>query len=179
VIDDDNVVLDLDANVGAVGRLGRTGNVPIGYYKDKEKSAATFLVIEGARYAVPGDQARIETDHRVTLLGRGSNSINTGGEKVYPEEVEAAVKAHPAVYDCLVVGIPDQKYGETVAAVVELRAGHSLDLEALRAFLRESLAGYKLPRAMTLVSEVPRNPAGKAQYPLAKELALAGGGLPA
>ncbi|MDX6390309.1 MAG: 3-oxocholest-4-en-26-oate---CoA ligase [Streptosporangiaceae bacterium] len=173
VIDDDNRVLDLASNVGTVGRLGRTGNVPVGYYKDPEKSAATFLVIDGARYSVPGDRARIEAGHEVTLLGRGSNCVNTGGEKVYPEEVEAAIKAHPAVYDCLVVGIPDEKYGQTVAAVVELRENQSLELGELRTFLRASLSGYKLPRAMTLVDEIPRNAAGKAQYPRAKELALA------
>jgi 3-oxocholest-4-en-26-oate---CoA ligase len=173
VIDDDNRVLDLAGNVGAVGFLGRTGNVPLGYYKDPEKSAATFLVIDGVRYSVPGDRARIEADGRVTLLGRGSNCINTGGEKVYSEEVEAAIKAHPAVYDCLVVGIPDEKYGQAVAAVAELRENQSLELEELRTFLRASLSGYKLPRAMTLVDEIPRNAAGKAQYPRAMELALA------
>jgi acyl-CoA synthetase (AMP-forming)/AMP-acid ligase II len=158
-----------------VGRLGRTGNVPVGYYKDPEKSAATFLVIDGVRYSVPGDQARIEPDGKVTLLGRGSNCVNTGGEKVYPEEVEAAVKAHPAIYDCLVVGVPDDTYGQAVAAVVELRPGQSVELTALREFLRASLSGYKLPRAMTLVPRIPRNPAGKAQYPRARELALAPG----
>jgi acyl-CoA synthetase (AMP-forming)/AMP-acid ligase II len=175
VIDDANRVLDLTANIGAIGRLGRTGNVPVGYYKDPEKSAATFVVIDGARYSVPGDSARIEPDGKVTLLGRGSNCVNTGGEKVYPEEVEAAIKAHPAVYDCLVVGIPDEKYGQAVAAVVELRENRSLGLEELRTFLRASLSGYKLPRAMTLVGEIPRNAAGKPQYPRAKELALADG----
>jgi len=173
VIGDDDKVLNLADNVGAVGRLGRTGNVPLGYYKDPAKSAATFLVIDGARYAVPGDRARIEGDSKVTLLGRGSNCVNTGGEKVYPEEVEAAVKAHPAVYDCLVVGVPDEKYGQAVAAVVELRDGQPLGLDELRSFLRASLSGYKLPRAMTVVAKVPRNPAGKAQYPQARELALA------
>jgi 3-oxocholest-4-en-26-oate---CoA ligase len=173
VISDDNQVLDVASNVGTVARLGRTGNVPVGYYNDPEKSAATFLVIDGARYSVPGDWVRIEADRKVTLLGRGSNCVNTGGEKVYPEEVEAAIKAHPAVYDCLVVGIPDDKYGQAVAAVVELRDGRALDLGALRAFLRASLSGYKLPRSMTLVGQVPRNPAGKAQYPRAMELALA------
>ncbi len=176
VIDDDNRVLDLAGNIGAVGRLGRTGNVPVGYYKDPEKSAATFLVIDGVRYSVPGDRARIEPDRKVTLLGRGSNCVNTGGEKVYPEEVEAAIKAHPAVYDCLVVGIPDQKYGQAVAAVVELRENQSLGLYELRTFLRASLSGYKLPRAMTLVAQIPRNAAGKPQYPQAKELALADAG---
>lgn len=175
VIDDDNRVLDLAANIGAVGRLGRCGNVPLGYYKDPEKSAATFLVIDGVRYSVPGDRARIEPGHQVTLLGRGSNCVNTGGEKVYPEEVEAAIKAHPAIYDCLVVGTPDEKYGQAVAAVVQLRPNQSLDLSELRTFLRGSLSGYKLPRAMTLVAEVPRNAAGKPQYPRAVELALAEG----
>ena len=158
VIGDDGRVLDLAASVGQVGRLGRTGNVPVGYYKDPEKSAATFLVIDGVRYSVPGDCARIEPDGKVTLLGRGSNCVNTGGEKVYPEEVEAAVKAHPAVYDCLVVGVPDDTYGQAVAAVVELRPGQSVELTALREFLRASLSGYKLPRAMTLVPRIPRNP---------------------
>jgi 3-oxocholest-4-en-26-oate---CoA ligase len=173
VISDDGQVLDLPASLGAVGRLGRGGNVPLGYYKDPEKSAATFILIGGVRYSVPGDRARVEADGQVTLLGRGSNCVNTGGEKVYPEEVEAAVKAHPAVYDCLVVGIPDGTYGQAVAAVVELRPGQSLELAGLREFLRGHLSGYKLPRAMTLVDRVPRNPAGKAQYPRARELAAA------
>jgi acyl-CoA synthetase (AMP-forming)/AMP-acid ligase II len=174
VIDEDNRILDLESNVGKVGRLGRGGSVPVGYYKDPEKSAATFLEIGGQRYSVPGDYARVETEGRVTLLGRGSNCVNTGGEKVYPEEVEMAIKAHPAVYDCLVVGIPDERYGQAVAAVVQLREGATLELEELREFLRASLSGYKLPRALTLVPEVPRNATGKAQYPKAKEMALAG-----
>jgi acyl-CoA synthetase (AMP-forming)/AMP-acid ligase II len=173
VIDDDNRVLDLATNVGKIGRLGRGGSVPVGYYKDPEKSAKTFLEIDGARYSVPGDFARIETDGRVTLLGRGSNCVNTGGEKVYPEEVEMAIKGHPAVYDCLVVGLPDEKYGQAVAAVVQPREGHSVELDELRDFLRSSLSGYKLPRALTLVDEIPRNATGKAQYPRAKEMALA------
>jgi acyl-CoA synthetase (AMP-forming)/AMP-acid ligase II len=173
VIDDDNRVLDLTANVGAVGRLGRGGSVPLGYFKDPEKSAKTFLEIDGERYSVPGDFARIEPDNKVTLLGRGSNCINTGGEKVYPEEVEMAIKAHPAVYDVLVVGVPDERYGQSVTAVIQPREGALVDLEDLRGFLRSSLSGYKLPRAMTLVEEIPRNATGKAQYPKAKELALA------
>lgn len=173
VIDDDDHVMDLATNVGKIGRLGRGGSVPVGYYKDPEKSAKTFLEIDGARYSVPGDFARIETDGRVTLLGRGSNCVNTGGEKVYPEEVEMAIKGHPAVYDCLVVGIPDEKYGQAVAAVVQPREGQIVTLDELREFLRGSLSGYKLPRAVTLVDEIPRNATGKAQYPRAKELALA------
>jgi 3-oxocholest-4-en-26-oate---CoA ligase len=173
VIDDDNRVLDPVADVGKVGRLARGGNVPVGYYKDAEKSARTFLEIDGRRYSVPGDFARIEEGNRLTLLGRGSNCVNTGGEKVYPEEVEMAVKAHPAIYDCLVVGIPDDRYGQAVAAVVELREGASLELEELRDFLRAHLSGYKLPRSLTIVPQVPRNATGKAQYPAAKEMALA------
>jgi 3-oxocholest-4-en-26-oate---CoA ligase len=173
VLDDDNRLLDPATDIGKIGRLGRGGNVPVGYYKDPEKSAATFLEIDGSRYSVPGDFARIEEGNRVTLLGRGSNCVNTGGEKVYPEEVEMAVKAHPAVYDCLVVGIPDEKYGQAVAAVIELREGATLELEELREFLRQHLSGYKLPRSLTVVPQIPRNATGKAQYPVAKEMALA------
>ncbi|MCW2844377.1 MAG: AMP-dependent synthetase and ligase, partial [Nocardioides sp.] len=116
---------------------------------------------------------RIEADGKVTMLGRGSNCVNTGGEKVYPEEVEMAIKAHPAEYDVLVVGVPDDKYGQAVAAVVELRDGTTLELDDLRAFLRAHLSGYKLPRALTIVDQIPRNASGKAQYPKAKEMALA------
>ena len=173
VIDDDNHVLDLEKNVGAVGRLGRGGSVPIGYFNDPEKSARTFLEIDGERYSVPGDYARIEPDNKVTLLGRGSNCINTGGEKVFPEEVEMAIKAHPGVYDVLVVGVPDERYGQSVTAVIQPREEAQVELDDLRDFLRTSLSGYKLPRAMTLVAEIPRNATGKAQYPKAKELALA------
>ena len=173
VLDDDNHPLDLLTNVGAIGRLGRGGSVPVGYYKDPEKSAATFLEVDGERYSVPGDFARIEEGGRVTLLGRGSNCVNTGGEKVYPEEVEMAIKGHPAVYDCLVVGLPDEKYGQAVAAVVQPREGMSVELDELRDFLRAHLSGYKLPRALTVVAEIPRNATGKAQYPKAKEMALA------
>jgi 3-oxocholest-4-en-26-oate---CoA ligase len=173
VLDDDNGILDTATNVGAVGRLARAHHVPVGYYKDPEKSARTFIEIDGVRYSVPGDFARIEPDNKVTLLGRGSNCVNTGGEKVYPEEVEMAIKAHPAVYDVLVVGLPDEKYGQTVAAVVQPREGETVGLDELRSFLRTSLSGYKLPRALALVEEIPRNATGKAQYPRARELALA------
>jgi 3-oxocholest-4-en-26-oate---CoA ligase len=172
VIADDGTVLDPATDVGRIGRTARGGHVPIGYYKDPAKSAQTFLEIDGRRYAVPGDYARIEEGNRITLLGRGSSSINTGGEKVYPEEVEQAVKAHPDVYDVLVVGVPDETWGQAVAAVVQPRAGASVELEELRAFLRAHLSGYKLPRALVVVDEVPRNAAGKAQYPAAKQIAL-------
>jgi acyl-CoA synthetase (AMP-forming)/AMP-acid ligase II len=173
VIDDDNRILDPQTDVGRIGRLGRGGSVPVGYYKDPEKSARTFLEIEGERYSVPGDFARIEGNGQVTMLGRGSNCVNTGGEKVYPEEVEMAIKGHPSVYDALVVGVPDEKFGQAVAAVVELREEMTLDLDELRDYLRAHLSGYKLPRTLALVDSVPRNATGKAQYPRAKELALA------
>jgi acyl-CoA synthetase (AMP-forming)/AMP-acid ligase II len=172
IVADDGTLLDPVKDVGQVGRTARSGNVPVGYYKDPEKSAKTFVEIDGVRYSIPGDYARIEEGNRLTLLGRGSNCVNTGGEKVYPEEVEQAIKAHPAVYDALVVGLPDDKYGQCVAAVVQLRDGQELDLDGLREFLRTSLSGYKLPRTLTIVPEVPRNATGKAQYPAAKEMAL-------
>ena len=172
VLDEDNRPIPM-TEIGKIGRLARGGNIPQGYYKDPEKSAATFIEVDGTRYSVPGDFARIEEDGKVTLLGRGSNCVNTGGEKVYPEEVEMAIKGHPAVYDTLVVGIPDATYGQAVAAVVELREGQSLELEELREYLRAHLSGYKLPRSLTVVDTIPRNATGKAQYPAAKEMALA------
>ncbi len=174
VLDEDNKILDVAASVGAVGRLARSGSVPLGYYKDPEKSARTFIEIDGTRYSVPGDFARIEPDNKVTLLGRGSNCINTGGEKVYPEEVEMALKAHPDVYDVLVVGVADENYGQAVSAVVQARGEHQPTLEELRTFLRPTLSGYKLPRSVTYVPEVPRSATGKANYPRARELATAG-----
>ena len=173
VLDEDNRVLDTSADVGKIGRLARSGSVPIGYYKDPEKSARTFLEVDGTRYSVPGDFARIEGDGKVTLLGRGSNCINTGGEKVYPEEVEMALKAHPDVYDVLVVGVADESYGQQVSAVIQPRGETRPELSELQEFLRQHLAGYKLPRSVTYVDEVPRNATGKANYPRAKELALA------
>jgi 3-oxocholest-4-en-26-oate---CoA ligase len=171
VLDEGNQILDLATNVGAVGRLARSGSVPLGYYKDPEKSARTFLEIDGTRYSVPGDFARIEADNKVTLLGRGSNCINTGGEKVYPEEVEMALKAHPDVYDVLVVGVADENYGQAVSAVVQARGENQPTVEELRTFLRASLSGYKLPRSVTYVPEIPRSATGKANYPRARELA--------
>ena len=172
ILADDGTLLDPATDVGRIGRTARGGHVPVGYYKDPKKSAATFIEIDGARYSVPGDYARIEEGNRITLLGRGSSSINTGGEKVYPEEVEAAIKAHPSVYDALVVGVPDERWGQAVAAVVQPREGATVELEDLRDFLRAHLSGYKLPRLLAIVEEVPRNAAGKAQYPAAKRIAL-------
>ena len=154
------------------GRLARRGYIPLGYYNDPEKTAATFAVADGVRWVLPGDMATIEADGTVALLGRGSVSINTGGEKVYPEEVEAALKAHPAVFDAVVVGVPDDRWGERVVAVVQTRPGTTPELTELQEFLRDQLAGFKIPRELRLVDEIVRSPSGKADYRWAKELAL-------
>jgi len=149
---------------GAVGKVALRGRVPIGYHGDPERTAATFPVIDGVRHVVTGDMATVEPDGTVTLLGRGSVSINTGGEKVFPEEVEGVVKAHPAVYDAIVVGVPDERWGEAVCAVVQLSPGATLTLEELRESARGSIAGYKLPRYLVVVDEVQRTAVGKADY---------------
>ncbi|HET6917008.1 MAG TPA: acyl-CoA synthetase, partial [Acidimicrobiales bacterium] len=148
-----------------------TGNIPIGYYKDPVKTAETFLTIGGVRYAVPGDFATVEEDGTITLLGRGSVSINSGGEKIFPEEVEAALKAHPAVFDATVVGAPDERWGQRVAAVVEFRPGQEASLEDLQAHCRTRIAGYKVPRQLHVVGEIRRSPSGKPDYQWAKGVA--------
>jgi acyl-CoA synthetase (AMP-forming)/AMP-acid ligase II len=149
---------------GVIGRLARRGHLPLGYYQDPEKTAAMFTEIDGVRYAMPGDLARMEDDGTVTLLGRGNTCVNTGGEKVFPEEVEGALKSHPAVFDALVIGIPDDRLGQRVAALIQPREGHEVDLAALEAHLRTKIAGYKLPRAVWLVDQIARTPSGKADY---------------
>jgi fatty-acyl-CoA synthase len=155
---------------GEVGRLAVGGNLPVGYYKDPEKSAATFPTINGERWSVPGDFASVETDGTINLLGRGSVVINSGGEKVFPEEVEEAVKRHPAVADCLIVGVPDERFGEAVTAVVALRGGIDASADDLLGAL-EALARYKRPRRVVFVDEVTRGPNGKADYRWAKSIA--------
>jgi 3-oxocholest-4-en-26-oate---CoA ligase len=155
---------------GERGRLAVGGRIPVGYYKDESKSAATFLEIDGQRWSVPGDFASVEADGTITLLGRGSVCINSGGEKIYPEEVEEAVKRHPSVVDCLVVGVPDERFGEAVTAVVALRDDTTTD--ELAASL-EALARYKRPRTFVVVDEVVRGPNGKADYKWAKARASA------
>jgi fatty-acyl-CoA synthase len=155
---------------GEVGRLAVGGYIPLGYYKDEAKSDATFLVIDGTRWSVPGDFASVETDGTITLLGRGSVVINSGGEKIFPEEVEEAVKVHPAVADCLVVGVPDERFGEAVTAVVSLRPGENASPDDLGAAL-EPLARFKRPRRFVIVDEVVRGPNGKADYKWAKQTA--------
>jgi fatty-acyl-CoA synthase len=179
---------------GEAGMVATGGLVPLGYYKDEEKSRATFREVDGVRYSFPGDWARVEADGTLSLLGRGSNCINTAGEKVYPEEVEEAVKAHPKVLDCLVVGIEDEKYGQRVTAVASLvdeGGGDGVkgegegaprgapDAAALREFTRSKLAGYKVPKQLFIVDHVERAPNGKADYKWARrtieELIAAGG----
>jgi acyl-CoA synthetase (AMP-forming)/AMP-acid ligase II len=173
-VNDDTTVVDEDHRPvapGVIGKLARRGRVPLGYYKDPVKTAATFPVIDGVRWAVPGDHARIEDDGTITVLGRGSVSINTGGEKVYPEEVEAALKAQPAVFDAVVVGVPDSRWGERVVAVVQPRDGTTPQLDELDAHVREHVAGYKAPRDVVLVDEIVRSPSGKPDYRWAKATA--------
>jgi 3-oxocholest-4-en-26-oate---CoA ligase len=161
------IVLDEDgrpAPPGQVGRLARGGHVPLGYYKDPDRTAAMLAVVDGKRYAVPGDLARLEADGSVTLLGRGSTCVNTGGEKVFPEEVEGALKSCPDVFDALVIGVPDDLLGQRVAALVQLREGRIADLPAIEAHVREQIAGYKVPRSIWLVDAISRGAAGKPDY---------------
>jgi len=178
-VGDDTQVLGPDlrpAGVGVVGRLARRGHIPLGYYKDEAKSAETFPIVDGERWAVPGDHAVVETDGTITLLGRGSVSINTGGEKVYPEEVESVLKAHADVFDALVVGAPDERWGERVVAVVQPRPGSAPTLDELQQHSRAHLAGYKVPRELVLVEEIGRSPSGKPDYRWARTVSAGAAG---
>jgi acyl-CoA synthetase (AMP-forming)/AMP-acid ligase II len=159
---------------GVVGKLARGGNIPLGYYKDPQKTAETFVDIDGQRWAIPGDYATVEADGTIVMLGRGSVCINSGGEKIYPEEVEGALKSHPAVFDALVVGVPDERWGSRVAAVVQPRPGQRPTLDELTAHCRTHIAGYKIPRELHLVDQVVRAPSGKPDYPWAQQTALTG-----
>ena len=145
--------------------------MPLGYYKDEAKTASTFMVLNGERWVVPGDMARVEEDGQITLLGRGSVSINSGGEKIFPEEVELALKSHPEVFDVVVVGVPDERWGERVAAVVKARGTATPTAEDLAAHARTTIAGYKVPKEVHLVDEIVRSPSGKADYRWAKSIA--------
>ncbi|MFD3970441.1 acyl-CoA synthetase [Streptomyces cyaneofuscatus] len=162
---------------GEVGRIAQRGHVPLGYYNDPAKTADTFFRKGDERWVLLGDMATVDAEGIVTVLGRGSQCINTGGEKVYPEEVEQALKSHPDVYDALVAGVPDERWGSRVAAVIELREGAAaLDLDAVQAHCRTRLAGYKIPRALVLTDRIQRSPSGKADYRWAKAVAAKGAG---
>ncbi|GAA3795246.1 AMP-binding protein [Streptomyces phyllanthi] len=152
-----------------IGNLAYCGPMPLGYYKDTGKSARTFRTIDGIRYAIPGDLARIEADGAIHFLGRGSGVINTGGEKVHPQEVENALLTHSGVTDCAVVGVPDETWGERVAAVVAVRPGSAVTAEELRDWVRQSLAGYKVPRSVVLTNALPRTPTGKIEVARVRE----------
>ncbi|KUN05928.1 acyl-CoA synthetase [Streptomyces yokosukanensis] len=159
---------------GEIGRVAQCGHVPLGYYNDPRKTAETFFEKDGQRWVLLGDMATVDEDGVVTVLGRGSQCINTGGEKVYPEEVEQALKAHPDVYDALVAGVPDATWGNHVAAVVQLREGAArLSLDDIQSHCRTRLAGYKIPRQLVITDSVRRSPSGKADYRWAREVAVA------
>ncbi len=162
---------------GEPGRIAQRGHVPLGYYNDPAKTADTFFRRGDERWVLLGDMATVDADGIVTVLGRGSQCINTGGEKVYPEEVEQALKSHADVYDALVAGVPDERWGARVAAVVQLRQGaEALTLDAVQAHCRTRLAGYKIPRALVLADRIQRSPSGKADYRWAKAVAAGAGG---
>lgn len=172
---DDTTVLTEEGRqcgVGEVGKLARSGNIPLGYFKDPVKTAETFRTFDGKRWVIPGDFAQIEDDGQITLLGRGSVCINSGGEKIYPEEVEAALKQHPAVFDAVVIGTPNARWGEQVTALVQLREGTSPSMEEIVTFSRTLVADYKSPKAVFFVPVVERTPVGKADYQWAKAEAL-------
>ena len=149
---------------GETGMVAVCGNIPLGYYKDQEKTDKTFKTIDGVRYSIPGDWVQIEADGSLTLLGRGSNCINTAGEKVYPEEVEEALKFHESVADALVVGVADDRWGQSITAIVQLNQGHMLDEQTLREFTRQHLAAYKIPKRVLQKADLERAPNGKADY---------------
>ena len=167
--DDDR---EVQPGSGEIGMVAAGGNVPLGYFKDPEKSARTFRVINGQRYSFPGDLAMVADDGSLILLGRGSQVINSGGEKIFPEEVEEAVKRVAGVHDCLVVGIDDEKFGQAVTAVVSLNEGAAATEGEIIAGVKGQLAGFKAPKRVVFVSQVPRAPNGKADYKAAKQHAL-------
>lgn len=157
---------------GRIGVLGASGPIPQGYFRDAEKSASTFRTVDGVRYSVPGDYAIIDADGTMHLLGRGSVCINTGGEKVYPEEVEVVARAVTGIADCTVVGVPDDRFGNAVVAVVSRTPGSAVSAEQLTAEMRKSLAAYKCPKHVVFVDAVYRSPSGKADYKITRETAI-------
>jgi len=169
VITDDGRLVE--AGSEEIGMVGITGFIPVGYYKDPEKTARTFRTVEGVRYSIPGDYATVAADGVIHLLGRGSVVINTGGEKVFPEEVEEALKQHPAITDAVAVGLPDERFGESICALVQAAPGATVDEEDVIGFVRARLAHYKAPRRVVVVETIGRSPAGKVDYKGLKALA--------
>jgi fatty-acyl-CoA synthase len=170
VIDEDGV--DVVPGSGVIGRVAVKGITPVGYYKDPEKSARTFLELDGARYSVPGDYATVDADGTLKLLGRGSVCINTGGEKVYPEEVEEVLKTHPAVRDAVAVGVPDEKWGEAICAVVEWQDGTAADEDDVIAHVKSHLAAFKAPKRVVTVDTIGRAANGKVDYKRLRQEAI-------
>ena len=157
----DEIDKEIEPGSGKAGLVALAGPLPVGYYKDPEKSARTFRTIGNRRYSIPGDFARVEADGTITLLGRGSNCINTAGEKVYPEEVEEALKTHPAVEDALVLGVPDETWGQAVTGVIKLAHGVSFDEAELREHVRVKLAGYKTPKRIVVAKSLCARPTAR------------------
>ena len=154
-----------------IGYLARKGHVPVAYYKDEEKSKKTFIEVGGVRYSIPGDMAKYEEDGQMTLLGRGSVSINSGGEKIFPEEVEMALKAHPNIFDCLVVGVKDDRWGQKVVAVIQRRENDELLLDDIKDVASKYIASYKMPKEIVFSELIERAPSGKPNYQWAQEFA--------
>ena len=154
-----------------IGYLARKGHVPLAYYKDEEKSKKTFIDVNGERYSIPGDMAKYEADGQMTLLGRGSVSINSGGEKIFPEEVEMALKVHPNIFDCLVVGVKDDRWGQKVVAVIQRREDIEISLEEIKEVASKYIASYKMPKAIVFSELIERAPSGKPNYQWAQEYA--------
>lgn len=169
----DDLTRELPAGDPEIGWLAKSGNLALGYLGDAAKTARTYPIVAGNRYAVPGDRARLRVDGIIELHGRDSVTINSGGEKIFAEEVEAAVKAHPGVYDCVVAGRPSERWGNEVVAIVRVREGYTVTDDDLRAEAERHIARYKLPKAFVFVNEIVRSPAGKADYRWAKAQAQA------
>ena len=164
VVFDENLEL-VEPGSGVIGKIARSGDIPVGYYNDPRKTSEVFIEVRGTRFVMPGDYATVEVDGSITLLGRGSIVINSGGEKIFPEEVESSVRSHPDIMDAIVCGAPDERWGQTVAAIVQPRAGHEApSLESLQEHCRASIAGYKVPRRLHVVDAVERSPSGKPDY---------------
>ena len=168
-LDTKEIILPSDTQT--IGYLARKGHVPLAYYKDEEKSKKTFIEVNGERYSIPGDMAKYEADGQMTLLGRGSVSINSGGEKIFPEEVEMALKAHPNIFDCLVVGVKDDRWGQKVVAVIQRRKDIEMSLEEIKEVASKYIASYKMPKAIVFSELIERAPSGKPNYQWAQKYA--------